>query len=104
MRNSESRRKLSSIRYFEENRSFVHLLLALQLTPYSRALLLSQSYQANFHFLITALQESEVHSLVQMKNLSDHLRGTTVLGQEPPTPDNSEEDESEAPFPCLYPQ
>jgi hypothetical protein len=33
---------------------------------------------------------------VQMKNLSDHLRGTTVLGQELPTPDNSEEEDDES--------
>lgn len=30
-----------------------------------------------------------------MKRVSDHLKGTVVLGQEPPTPDNSEEEASE---------
>ena len=30
----------------------------------------------------------------QMKRLSEHLKGGVVLGQEPPTPDNSEEDAS----------
>ena len=33
---------------------------------------------------------------MQMKRVSNHLKGTTVLGQEPPTPDNSEEEASEA--------
>lgn len=31
-----------------------------------------------------------------MKLVSDHLKGSTVLGQEPPTPDNSEEEASQA--------
>ena len=33
---------------------------------------------------------------MQMKLVSDHLKGSTVLGQEPPTPDNSEEEASQA--------
>jgi len=39
------------------------------------------------------LRKQEEAFLNQMKNLSEHLKGTTVLGQEPPTPDNSEDDE-----------